>query len=206
VVKTKAAGETLRRVRQAVALNRSGAGKSRLGLWTRRVGVAAKGSLAGWRHWAASPWVPEADAEVRAPGAQLLVSGMVAAVVVGAWSRTWAPVALAAIWLGGYGLSALISFVGGELGGQATRARSVQVVAESSCPWVLAVAAARLEWWPVAAGLGVLSVQRTWVGWRDSQRFTAGRMLAVLVLAATLVLAAVIVMLALWWAWHRWRS
>jgi hypothetical protein len=26
------------------------------------------------------------------------------------------------------------------------------------------------------------------------------------VLAATLVLAAVIVMLALWWAWHRWRS
>lgn len=177
-----------------------------MSFWAQHVRVAAAGSLEGWRRWAASPWVPQADGWVRAPGAALLVSGLVAAAVAEAWSRTWALVALSAIWLGGCGLGALVSFVGRELGGQATRTQSLQVLAEASCPWVLAVAAARLEWWPIAAGLGVLSVQRTWVGWRDSQRFTASRMLAALVLAATVVVAAVIVLLALWWAWHRWRS
>lgn len=143
-----------------------------------------------WWQWADAPLRALAPAAMEAPGWCLLLSGAMAGAVVAQWSRPLGLVAALTVWPGGYGAAGLLAWVGRELGGRASARRLAASLAVASCPLVLALAAARLAWWPAAAGLAVLAAGRAWGELGRQEAFRGGRVLALLVLAAVAAAAA----------------
>ena len=126
---------------------------------------------------------------MEAPGWCLLASGAAAGAVVAEWSRPLGLLAMVALWGGGYAAAGLLAWVGRELGGRATARHLAASLAVASCPLVLALAAARLAWWPLAAGLAMMAAERAWVEVGRQEAFRGGRVLALVVLAAVVAAA-----------------
>lgn len=155
----------------------------------RAVGVPR--AAEAWWQWALSPGLGAKAAQSEAPGWCLLLSAVAAGAVTAQWSYPLAGAAALAVWAGGYGLAVLLAWVGRELGGRGTARSLASSVAVASCPAVLALAAARLALWPLAAGLLLLAGAR--IGAEVGRQHALGRGRA----AATWVLAAVVVVAGL---------
>lgn len=167
----------------------------------RVVGVPR--AAAAWWQWAESPGWGAQAAQSEAPGWCLLVSAVAAGAVAARWSYPLGVSAALAVWAGGYGLAALLAWVGRELGGRASARALAASLAVASCPAVLALAAARLALWPLAAGLLLLAGVRIGVDVGRQHAFGGARVVATLVLAAVVAVAGLEALLVLGVVVHR---
>ena len=167
----------------------------------RAVGVPR--AAEAWWQWAASPGLGARAAQSEAPGWCLLLSAVAAGAVASRWSHAMGAAAALAVWGGGYGLAALLAWVGRELGGRASARALAASLAVASCPAVLALAAARLALWPLAAGLLLLAGVRGGVDVGRQHAFGGARVVATLVLTAVVAVAGLEALLVLAVVVHR---
>ncbi len=167
--------------------------------WAVRVPRAAE----AWWRWAQSPGLGAAAAEDETPGWCLLLSAVAAAAVASQWSLPLGAAVGLAVWAGGYGVAALLAWVGRELGGRASARSLAASLAEASCPAVLALAAARLGVGLLAVGFLLLAGARAVVDVGRQEAFGGARVVAMLVLAAVVVVAGLEALMVLGDLAHR---